>query len=59
MDIKPAVVPDDLHLNSDDALTEAQKEDIINYFQCQICLGVLIEPIDCNSCEISFCSKCI
>lgn len=33
--------------------------EIYNYFQCNICLKVLVDPVECTKCQTAFCKECI
>jgi hypothetical protein len=35
------------------------KEKFQEIFQCAICLGVVIKPLECTTCMMLYCGKCI
>lgn len=40
-------------------LVEPKNDDIEEYLACQICLAILIEPVECKLCENAYCKKCL
>lgn len=47
------------YINSDCITNISFYESIKDIVTCNLCLGILINPIECSSCESSFCKSCI
>ena len=51
-------VPEIKLLAKDVANRDAVRE-VLETFNCMICYSIPIEPMECNKCDVLFCSKCI
>jgi hypothetical protein len=40
-------------------IAEEMHEEVKNYLDCGICLNVLEQPVECNTCKRSFCRACV
>lgn len=38
---------------------ESLPKNVIEQIQCQVCMGLIINPVDCLLCEDSFCKECL
>lgn len=58
METKNTICKEEIYLGSDLVIKSNQK-DVISYLCCQICTGIVTNPVECSSCDKCFCSGCI
>ena len=46
-------------LSPDDIYNKSSSENIIPLLLCQICLHILISPVECDKCKQCYCQSCI
>lgn len=47
------------HLSTNNIVNNSFYESVKDLVVCNICHGVLIDPLNCNVCEVAFCSNCL
>ncbi len=48
-----------IFLSPDTISTKNANPDFENYFVCLICQGLVIDAVECSTCEMCFCHGCI
>jgi hypothetical protein len=49
----------EIKLLAEDVSNKADIGDVLETFNCMICYSIPIEPMECNKCDVLFCTKCI
>ena len=50
---------EEYHLQEEDIVNKSYFEDIRNIITCIICLNIVEDPVQCQTCQHSFCLECI